>query len=138
MFAELYTSAMYGLRLVLTPGAPADSPTPPPWLADADMQTGMLTHSWISSLSAFWPGLQALAGLPRLSLLPRSDPFMACCHTSLTTSVTLAVLSLAHCASDKQCITNALQLQGAGDAVHWEYIASYRLCNATVKLAFVL
>lgn len=65
MFAKLYTSAMYGLRLVLDSGAPADSPTPPPWLADADMQTGVLTLSWISSLSAFWPGLQALAGLPR-------------------------------------------------------------------------
>lgn len=67
MFAKLYTSAMYGLRLVLTPGAPADSPTPPPWLADAHMQTGVLTHTWISSLSAFWPGLQVLAGWARWS-----------------------------------------------------------------------
>ena len=62
MFAKLYTSAMHGLTLRLTPDAPADSPAPPPWLADANMQTGKLAHSWISSLSAFWPGLQALAG----------------------------------------------------------------------------
>ena len=62
MFTELYTSAMYGLTLRLHPGSPADSPSPPPWLADADMQTGKLAQPWISSLSAFWPGLQALAG----------------------------------------------------------------------------
>ena len=62
MFSKLYASAMHGLTLRLVPGAPADSPLPPPWLADADMQTGKLAQPWISSLSAFWPGLQALAG----------------------------------------------------------------------------
>lgn len=73
MFAKLYTSAMYGLTLMLTPGSPADSPKPPPWLADVDMQTGLLTHSWISSLSAFWPGLQALAGVLRLTIIAAAE-----------------------------------------------------------------
>lgn len=62
MFTTLYTSAMHGLRLKLVPTAPPDSPSPPPWLADADMDTGQLAHPWISSLSAFWPALQVLAG----------------------------------------------------------------------------
>ncbi|KAL3161638.1 hypothetical protein ABBQ32_010493 [Trebouxia sp. C0010 RCD-2024] len=62
MFAKLYTSAMHGLTLRLAAGAPAGTATPPPWLAHADMQTGKLAHPWISSLSAFWPALQALAG----------------------------------------------------------------------------
>ena len=64
MFTMLYTSAMHGLRLKLLPTAPADSPSPPPWLADADMDSGKLAHPWVSSLSAFWPALQALAGQP--------------------------------------------------------------------------
>lgn len=33
------------------------------WIADVHMTTGNVIHPWISSLSAFWPGLQALAGL---------------------------------------------------------------------------
>ncbi|DBA72271.1 TPA: hypothetical protein ACH3X2_010653 [Trebouxia sp. C0005] len=62
MFTKVYISAMHGLRLKLLASAPPDSPPPPPWLADADMDTGKLAQPWISSLSAFWPGLQALAG----------------------------------------------------------------------------
>ncbi|DBB03198.1 TPA: hypothetical protein ACH3X1_000010 [Trebouxia sp. C0004] len=62
MFSKVYTSAMHGLRLKLLASAPPDSPSPPPWLADAEMDTGKLAQPWISSLSAFWPGLQALAG----------------------------------------------------------------------------
>ncbi len=62
MFTKVYTSAMHGLRLKLLSSAQSDSPPPPPWLADADMDTGKLAQPWISSLSAFWPGLQALAG----------------------------------------------------------------------------
>ncbi len=62
MFSKVYISAMHGLRLKLLASAPPDSPPPPPWLADADMDTGKLAQPWISSLSAFWPGLQALAG----------------------------------------------------------------------------
>ena len=61
MFVKLYTSAMHGLALRLLPTAPAGALPPPPWLADADMNTGQLAQPWISSLSAFWPGLQALA-----------------------------------------------------------------------------
>lgn len=92
MFAKLYTSAMHGLRLVLTPGAPADSPTPPPWLADAHMQTGVLTHTWISSLSAFWPGLQALAGLARLSIFA-ARKWLRQCWLLLSHLVVLGILS---------------------------------------------
>lgn len=68
MFAKLYTSAMHGLTLRLGAGAPGGAATPPPWLAHADMQTGKLAHPWISSLSAFWPALQALAGSSTLTL----------------------------------------------------------------------
>lgn len=67
MFAKLYTSAMHGLTLRLAADAPGGSAAPPPWLAHADMQTGKLSHPWISSLSAFWPGLQALAGSSTVS-----------------------------------------------------------------------
>ena len=66
MFTKVYTSAMHGLRLKLLASAPPDSPLPPPWLADADMDSGKLAQPWISSLSAFWPGLQALAGQSNL------------------------------------------------------------------------
>lgn len=66
MFTKVYVSAMHGLRLKLLANAPPDSPPPPPWLADADMDTGKLAQPWISSLSAFWPGLQALAGQSNL------------------------------------------------------------------------
>lgn len=59
---------MHGLTLRLAAGAPAGTATPPPWLAHADMQTGKLAHPWISSLSAFWPALQALAGWFTLTL----------------------------------------------------------------------
>ena len=72
MFAKLYTSAMHGLTLRLAADAPAGTATPPPWLAHADMQTGKLAHPWISSLSAFWPALQALAGQSILKPTPRS------------------------------------------------------------------
>ena len=32
------------------------------WLVDVHMGTGRLTRIWISSLAAFWPGMQALIG----------------------------------------------------------------------------
>ena len=62
MFSTSYRAAMHGLKLHLIAGAPADSPEPPPWLVDVHMDTGKLSQPWVSSLSAFWPGLQALAG----------------------------------------------------------------------------
>ncbi|CAL8470523.1 g10065 [Coccomyxa elongata] len=56
MFAEMYAAAMRHLRPE-DPGWAARG-----WLAEVDMHTGAVTRPWISSLSAFWPGLQALIG----------------------------------------------------------------------------
>lgn len=58
MFADLYTSTMRHLQV------------PTSWhgtsfLADVHMDSGQLTTPWVSSLGAFWPGMQALAGLER-------------------------------------------------------------------------
>ncbi len=57
MFAEMYAAAMRHLR----PGDPGWAARG--WLAEVDMHTGAVTRPWISSLSAFWPGLQALIGV---------------------------------------------------------------------------
>lgn len=62
MFTLSYLAAMHALPLHLLPEAAAGTPDPPPWLTNAHMDTGKLTQPWISSLSAFWPGLQALSG----------------------------------------------------------------------------
>ena len=32
------------------------------WLVDVHMVSGRLSRIWISSLAAFWPGMQALIG----------------------------------------------------------------------------
>ena len=48
MFVRAYRGAMQGLR------APGSS-----WLGEADMDIGEpVLRPWVSSLSAFWPGLQ--------------------------------------------------------------------------------
>ena len=36
------------------------------WLVDVHMVSGRLSRIWISSLAAFWPGMQALIGEIRL------------------------------------------------------------------------
>eukprot|EP00873_Tetraselmis_striata_P000992 jgi/Tetstr1/421256/TSEL_012260.t1 len=54
MFAELYTAAMVHLRPA---GIDAKG-----WLLDVHMDTGKLTRPWVSSLGAFWPGMQAMIG----------------------------------------------------------------------------
>ena len=55
MFVEVYAAAMQRLQL-------AGRWSSTGWLADMHIGTGQLLHPWISSLSAFWPGLQVLAG----------------------------------------------------------------------------
>ena len=55
MFVDVYAAAMQRLQLA---GRWASTG----WLADMHIGTGQLLHPWISSLSAFWPGLQVLAG----------------------------------------------------------------------------
>lgn len=56
MFADVYASAMARLR-------PADAGwAARGWLGEVHLHSGVVTRPWISSLSAFWPGLQALIG----------------------------------------------------------------------------
>ena len=61
MFAESYASAMHWLASPLQP-----------WLTDADLRSGeQNAQLWVSSLSAFWPGLQV--SLPHLGLRCHAD-----------------------------------------------------------------
>lgn len=55
MFAESYASAMSTMRLV-------GEASKHGWLVDVHMGSGRLSRVWISSLAAFWPGMQALIG----------------------------------------------------------------------------
>ncbi|KXZ51047.1 hypothetical protein GPECTOR_14g34 [Gonium pectorale] len=58
MFAELYTSTM---RWMQVPGTLKGYS----FIVDVDMATGRLSRPFVSSLGAFWPGMQALAGQER-------------------------------------------------------------------------
>ena len=54
MFTTVFVAAMRGLR------RPDMA-----WLGDADMHMGKAhDHPWISSLSAFWPGMQVCVCVP--------------------------------------------------------------------------
>ncbi|MEW5301076.1 MAG: hypothetical protein WDW36_003957 [Sanguina aurantia] len=55
MFASLYTSTMQYLKM---PGTYRGYS----FLVDVSMDTGRITKPYVSSLSAFWPGMQALIG----------------------------------------------------------------------------
>lgn len=55
MFAEAYASAMHRMRL-------AGDFARFGWLVDVQVDTGAVSRVFISSLSAFWPGMQALVG----------------------------------------------------------------------------
>ncbi len=56
MFSSLYVAAMRHLR-PSEPGWAAKG-----WLGEVHLHNGIVTRPWISSLSAFWPGLQATIG----------------------------------------------------------------------------
>lgn len=56
MFSGLYVAAMRHLR-PSEPGWAAKG-----WLGEVHLHNGIVTRPWISSLSAFWPGLQATIG----------------------------------------------------------------------------
>ena len=56
MFAGLYVAAMRYLR-PKEPGWAAKG-----WLGEVHLHSGAVMRPWISSLSAFWPGLQATIG----------------------------------------------------------------------------
>ena len=58
MFSSLYVAAMRHLR-PSEPGWAAKG-----WLGEVHLHNGIVTRPWISSLSAFWPGLQATIGEP--------------------------------------------------------------------------
>eukprot|EP00951_Prasinocladus_malaysianus_P005246 scaffold37258_cov47-Prasinocladus_malaysianus.AAC.3 len=62
MFAEAYSSAMVHLRV---PNMYNNM-----WLIDAHMDTGRMTRPWISSLGAFWPGMQVPLSPPQASQQP--------------------------------------------------------------------
>ncbi|GBF88425.1 hypothetical protein Rsub_01137 [Raphidocelis subcapitata] len=58
-FAELYASAMAAMRLPAPVGGPRVAAS---FLLDVQMHTGRLARPFVSSLGAFWPATQALAG----------------------------------------------------------------------------
>ena len=67
MFAGLYVAAMRHLR-PKEPGWAAKG-----WLGEVHLHSGAVMRPWISSLSAFWPGLQAtIGGSPCLLLVALS------------------------------------------------------------------
>jgi hypothetical protein len=55
MFAEAYASAMGTMQLIGEYSALG-------WLVDVHAGSGRISRVWISSLAAFWPGMQALIG----------------------------------------------------------------------------
>lgn len=55
MFTEAYAAAMHRMRL-------AGDFARFGWLVDVHVDTGAVSRVFISSLSAFWPGMQALVG----------------------------------------------------------------------------
>ena len=57
MFAELYAAVMTHCQVPGTLGAARAS-----FLANVHMDSGRLATPWVSSLGAFWPGMQALLG----------------------------------------------------------------------------
>ena len=88
MFAGLYVAAMRYLR-PKEPGWAAKG-----WLGEVHLHSGAVMRPWISSLSAFWPGLQAtIGGSPCLSLVAlsrhRLDRFMWQCQAALFCQVPL-------------------------------------------------
>lgn len=58
MFVTLYTSAMAHMRLPGVVGGPRKAS----FLVDINMHNGRMAKVWVSSLGAFWPAMQALAG----------------------------------------------------------------------------
>jgi len=59
MFVTLYTSAMAHMRLPGLVGGPRQAS----FLVDINMHSGRMAKVWVSSLGAFWPAMQVLAGV---------------------------------------------------------------------------
>jgi len=76
MFVRKYVAAMRFMSMAGTHRGLA-------WLLDVEMRSGRALKAWISSLSAFWPGLQAMSGAPPTRLTsraPRKSPQHAMSH----------------------------------------------------------
>lgn len=74
MFTEAYVAAMKHLRRPELP-----------WLGEADMHVGEPAPApWISSLSAFWPGMQVLACMRNAQHSMLSTACTACTQPMLT------------------------------------------------------
>lgn len=58
MFADAYASAVGTMQLI-------GEYSQLRWLVDVHAGSGRISRVWISSLAAFWPGMQALIGVPR-------------------------------------------------------------------------
>ena len=61
-FVKLYASCMRYLYMVHQGGILPPDAVKGPWLGEVHIHEGKVTRPWISSLAAFWPGMQALAG----------------------------------------------------------------------------
>jgi hypothetical protein len=66
-FASLYAAVRALMAAPATPAVPSSSSSSPPlppasFVLDVRMDDGRLAKPWVSSLGAFWPGLQALVG----------------------------------------------------------------------------
>jgi hypothetical protein len=94
MFAQLYGAAMRHLRPTGSPGWPAGHG----WLGEVHMHSGAVMRPWISSLSAFWPGLQALVGAHHPP--PSCTPACGCLG---------CVFVVLHVEASMQCICHLLQ-----------------------------
>ena len=57
MFADAYASAVGTMQLI-------GEYSQLRWLVDVHAGSGRISRVWISSLAAFWPGMQALIGVP--------------------------------------------------------------------------
>ncbi len=68
MFSSLYVAAMRHLR-PSEPGWAAKG-----WLGEVHLHNGIVTRPWISSLSAFWPGLQATIGALPFNYMQYQEP----------------------------------------------------------------
>ena len=58
MFLDIYSSSMFHMQLPTSVRALS-------FLADVNIDSGRVTNPWLSSLGAFWPGMQSLIGQER-------------------------------------------------------------------------
>lgn len=79
MFYTSYSAAKHRMRLAGTYAKMG-------WLVDVHIHSGTLSKVFISSLSAFWPGMQALAGKQAVSTCTRVQHILCIADIMLTDS----------------------------------------------------